>query len=77
MARREKTAEETMTAGETAPTDDDLVELDGKYEFNGEKYGPGKVQIEGRQARRAILRAMDNAKEERETKAEKTSEVVP
>lgn len=69
MARREKTEEE--------PTDN-FIELDGEYEFGGEKYGPGRVKIEGRQARRAILRAMENAKEElgssakeeREAKAE-------
>ena len=59
MARREKTTEDAP------PTDDDdFIELDGEYEFGGEKYGPGRVKIEGRQARRAILRAMENAKEE-------------
>jgi hypothetical protein len=76
MARREKTTEDAP------PTDDDdFIELDGEYEFRGEKYGPGRVKIEGRQARRAILRAMENAqeelgssaKEEQEAKAEATS----
>ncbi len=50
------------------PTDD-LVELDGEYEYADMKYGPGHVKIENRQARRAILRAIENAREEREAKS--------
>jgi hypothetical protein len=65
MARREKTTDDAP------PTDDDdFIELDGEYEFAGEKYGPGRVKIEGRQARRAILRAMENAQEELGSSAE-------
>ena len=68
MPRKDKEAPEA---------DESFVELDSEYEFGGDIYGPGRVKIEGRQARRAILRAMDNAKEEHEAKAEETSEVVP
>lgn len=60
MARKDKEAQEA---------DEHFVELNGEYEYDGEKYGPGRVKIESRQARRAILRVMQNAQEEKQAKS--------